>query len=122
MPATRYQGRTHTAPVTAHSSPSRTSMAPAGSSRRPKNGVGGVIELAREQMMAPDQTAAERPDGPVPAVLLGDESDFAAAAERYRRELHVHCYRMLAAFEEAEDAVQETFLRAWRGRDSFDGS
>jgi RNA polymerase sigma-70 factor (TIGR02960 family) len=49
------------------------------------------------------------------------ESAFAALAERHRRELHVHCYRMLASFDEAEDAVQETFLRAWRGRDGFDG-
>jgi RNA polymerase sigma-70 factor (ECF subfamily) len=54
--------------------------------------------------------------------IAGDESAFAALAQRHQRELHVHCYRMLASFDEAEDAVQETFLRAWRGRDSFHGS
>src|SRR5215470_9392988 len=50
-----------------------------------------------------------------------DHPAFAALAERHRRELHVHCYRMLASFDEAEDAVQETFLKAWRGLSGFDG-
>ena len=51
-----------------------------------------------------------------------NEPDFAQVTERHRRQLHVHCYRMLGSFEEAEDAVQETMLRAWRARESFDGT
>jgi RNA polymerase sigma-70 factor (TIGR02960 family) len=49
------------------------------------------------------------------------QPELAAVMDRHRRELHVHCYRMLGSFEEAEDAVQETFLRAWRSRESFAG-
>jgi RNA polymerase sigma-70 factor (TIGR02960 family) len=52
---------------------------------------------------------------------MSGEPEFAASIDSHRRELHVHCYRMLGNFEEAEDAVQETFLRAWRSRGSFDG-
>jgi RNA polymerase sigma-70 factor (ECF subfamily) len=50
-----------------------------------------------------------------------DEPGFTAFFERHRRELQLHCYRMLGSFEEAEDLVQETFLRAWRKRSSFSG-
>jgi RNA polymerase sigma-70 factor (ECF subfamily) len=52
---------------------------------------------------------------------VGTERAFVALLQRHRRELHVHCYRMLGSFEEAEDLVQETFLRAWRSRDSVRG-
>jgi len=50
----------------------------------------------------------------------GRES-FAALTEPYRRQIKVHCYRMIGSLHEAEDLVQETYLRAWRGFDSFEG-
>jgi RNA polymerase sigma-70 factor (ECF subfamily) len=55
------------------------------------------------------------------AARTGDGGSFAVLTERYRRELHVHCYRMLASFEDAQDLTQEAFLRAWRKRATFEG-
>ena len=59
--------------------------------------------------------------GVVQTVRWGTEDAFGHLIERHRRELQVHCYRMLGSFSESEDMVQETFLRAWRNRESFEG-
>ncbi len=55
------------------------------------------------------------------SLLPLDEQAFGARIEPHRRELHVHCYRLLGSFEEAEDLVQEAFLRAWRRRETYEG-
>jgi RNA polymerase sigma-70 factor, ECF subfamily len=54
-------------------------------------------------------------------VASEDESEFGRLFERHRRELRVHCYRMLGNLEDAEDVVQETFVKAWRNLASFEG-
>ena len=55
------------------------------------------------------------------ALRAGDEVAFNDLADRHRGELLLHCYRMLGSFQDAEDMLQETLLRAWRGLASFEG-
>jgi RNA polymerase sigma-70 factor (ECF subfamily) len=63
----------------------------------------------------------DRDDPVVAGARAGDEAAFTRLVERHRRELRVHCYRMVGSVEEAEDLVQETFLRAWRHIGGFEG-
>jgi RNA polymerase sigma-70 factor (ECF subfamily) len=58
----------------------------------------------------------------VTAAQAGDQELFAELFDRHRRELLVHCYRMLGSFHEAEDLLQETFEKAWRGLGRVDTS
>src|SRR6266576_3456315 len=51
----------------------------------------------------------------------GDHDAYRALVEPHRAELHAHCYRMLGSVHDAEDALQEAMLRAWRGLPRFEG-
>jgi RNA polymerase sigma-70 factor, ECF subfamily len=71
-----------------------------------------------------DLGVTQRPavaDPVVEAAMAGDPDAFGELVARHRAEVHRHCSRMLRSAEQAEDVVQETFLRAWRARQRFAG-
>ena len=77
------------------------------------DGAGAITSGMRERELRADR-------GMMAAEVPTTEAEFAQRTERHRRELHVHCYRMVGNFEEAEDLVQETLLRAWRARERLE--
>src|SRR5512143_2171579 len=81
-----------------------------------------MSQMAEGQLAVPhwtgiDPTVARR----IAAARAGDQHEFSGLTEPYRRELQLHCYRILGSLQDAEDTVQETLLRAWRRLDTFEG-
>src|SRR5215467_100549 len=76
-------------------------------------GLARLSRTRREEIMETATTLAR--------AKAGDGDAFRELTDPYRRELQLHCYRMLGSVQDAEDMLQETLLAAWRGLDAFEG-
>jgi DNA-directed RNA polymerase specialized sigma24 family protein len=70
--------------------------------------------------MAREAVTATGEAGLLVAARRGDEAAFERLVEPHRRPLHVHCYRMLGSFHDADDVLQDTLVRAWRGLERYE--
>jgi RNA polymerase sigma-70 factor (ECF subfamily) len=73
-------------------------------------------------MVSEAERSAARRRELLAAARAGDDDAFRRLVEPFSRELHVHCYRMLGSLHDAEDALQEVLLRAWRALPRFEGA
>ena len=80
-----------------------------------------LVAPRRHMSMRPSRELSETGVELWRLAAAGDGDAFTEATIRYRRELELHCYRMLGSLDEAEDLVQETLLRAWRRRETYAG-
>jgi RNA polymerase sigma-70 factor (TIGR02960 family) len=81
----------------------------------------GRLEELSDEFGAVPVSLPVMTQGTLPRARAGDEEAFRRLTDPYRREIQLHCYRILGSMQDAEDLLQETLLAAWRGLDRFEG-